>query len=145
MLVYKWSAIVLVLITLVSCDTNSTKGGASQLIGDWESNCLQNGLVKVVEFTDNKFVMEGKIYSAKDCSGSPYIVSKVYGTYQTRLASDGEIFEIDYTFKDGSKLFDIFSISDGELHFGDRPESLNDEVTSERLTVLSQDEFYFKL
>lgn len=147
-MLYKWSIIVVVLVTLVGCGDNSNRSGASQLIGNWVSNCLPNGLIKIIEFSDNEFVIKGEIHSAADCSGSPYIVTNVNGTYKTRLSSfateDSELFEIDYVFKDGGKSYDIFSINEGELHFGDSPESLNKEVASNRPTVLSQDEFFFK-
>ncbi len=147
-MLYKLPAIVVILVTLVGCADSSNKGGASQLIGNWVSNCLPNGLIKVAEFTDDEFIIKGEIHAAADCSGSPYIVTKVNGTYQTRISSfttdDSELFEIDYVFKDGSKSYDIFSINEGELHFGDSPESLNKEIASNRPTVLSQDEFFFK-
>ena len=136
--------ILFVLLFAYGCSDKSDD--SAPLIGTWKTNCLPNKVVKTIEFEAHNFVITGNIYSSDSCSGKAYIVSSTGGNYEIRKSNidvKKDVYEIDYNFKDGSHLYDIFIIHDKKLYFGDDSNDSNKELAENRPVQINNNEYYY--
>ena len=146
-MIFKKFFILIILFLGYGCSDKDKYDDSVPFIGTWKTNCLPNRLVKAIEFEANNFVITGNIYSSNNCSGTPYIVSSTGGLYEIRKSKKDvkkDVYEIDYNFKDGSHLYDIFRIHNKKLYFGDDSNKFNKESAENRPVQINNNEYYLQ-